>query len=107
MAVRRGGCRSRIQNDSGLHHGTCRPPRWQAEAALIRGGISETHPNALFHDGALWLAWAAAGKVSIAYQYAAGSPLSVGLPTTFLNAAPIGTFKLMFFGGIGFMNHLS
>src|SRR6476659_9003143 len=42
---------------------------------------------------------------SIGYQYPAGSPLSVGLPTTFLNAATIGTFKLMLLGGIGFMNY--
>ena len=32
--------------------------------------------------------------MSIEDQYAAGSPLSVGLLTTFLNEAPIGTFKI-------------
>src|SRR5207245_5633434 len=41
------------------------------------------------------------------YLYAAGSPESVGFATTFLNWSLIGTFRLMPFGGIGFMNHFS
>jgi hypothetical protein len=53
------------------------------------------------------LARGAEPAMSIEDQYAAGSPLSVGLLTTFLKEAPIGRFKLMFFGGIGCMNHLS
>src|SRR5262245_50735930 len=40
-------------------------------------------------------------------QYAAGSPLSVGLATAFLKAALIGTLRLMPLGGIGFWNHFS
>src|SRR5262249_13677741 len=40
-------------------------------------------------------------------QYAAGSPLSVGLAITFLKAALIGTLRLMPLGGIGLRNHLS
>ena len=40
-------------------------------------------------------------------QYTAGSPESVGLATTFLNEALIGTLRLMPLGGIGFWNHFS
>ena len=40
-------------------------------------------------------------------QYTAGSPLSVGLATTFLNEALIGTLRLMPWGGIGLRNHFS
>src|SRR5688572_9329804 len=41
------------------------------------------------------------------YLYAAGSPESVGLANAFLSESPIGTFRLMFFGGTGFLNHFS
>ena len=37
----------------------------------------------------------------------AGSPLSVGLAMTFLNASLIGTLRFSPLGGIGFKNHLS
>jgi hypothetical protein len=40
-------------------------------------------------------------------QYTAGSPLSVGLATTFLKASLIGTLRLRPLGGIGLRNHLS
>ena len=40
-------------------------------------------------------------------QYTAGSPLSVGLAITFLNASLTGTLRLMFLGGIGLRNHFS
>jgi hypothetical protein len=41
------------------------------------------------------------------FQYTAGSPLSVGLAITFLNASLIGTLRLMPLGGIGLRNHVS
>src|SRR5262249_59577415 len=40
-------------------------------------------------------------------QYTAGSPLSVGLATTFLKASLIGTFRLSPLGGVGWRVQLS
>jgi len=41
------------------------------------------------------------------FQYIAGSGLSLGFEKAFCMEASIGRLRLMFFGGIGFVNHLS